>query len=50
VEFLVARREAIRIVPVTLGTPPGLPWRLAVDPRAPAEAATARARWLGSAD
>jgi predicted metalloprotease with PDZ domain len=45
VEVLVARREAIRILPVTLAAHPGLPWRLEVDPEAPAAAARSREAW-----
>lgn len=50
VELLVARREAIRILPVTLGPPPGLPWRLAPDTEAPPEAVAERTRWMGPAE
>jgi len=49
-EFLVARREAIRIVPVTAAAHPGAPWRLEIDPEASVEAAAARAAWLGAAE
>jgi predicted metalloprotease with PDZ domain len=47
VEFLVARRDAIRIVPVTLEPSPGAPWKLEPDPAAPREAQERRHRWLG---
>jgi len=45
VEILVARREAIRIVPVSLAAHPGLPWRLELDPDAPEAAVLSRAAW-----
>jgi predicted metalloprotease with PDZ domain len=47
-DILVARREAIRIVPVTAAGYPGAPWRLEIDPEASEEAAAARAAWLGA--
>jgi predicted metalloprotease with PDZ domain len=46
VEILVARREAIRMVPVALAEPPGQPWRLEPDPGAGEEAGRRRDRWL----
>jgi predicted metalloprotease with PDZ domain len=49
VELLVARRDAIRIVPVTLAEHPGLPWRLEIDPAASPEAVQARTAWLAPA-
>jgi predicted metalloprotease with PDZ domain len=46
VELLVARRDAVRIVPVTLQAAPGLPWRLEPHPEAPAKAVERRRAWL----
>ncbi len=46
-EFLVARRDAIRIVPLTAAGHPGSPWRLEPDPEASEEAVAAREAWLG---
>jgi predicted metalloprotease with PDZ domain len=49
IEVLVARRDAVRIVPVTLGAAPR-EWKLEPDPEAPREAAERRRRWLGGRD
>lgn len=46
VEILIARRDAIRVIPVTLEESPGSPWRLELDPGASAEASAARDAWL----
>ncbi len=45
----VARRDALRTVPVALGRHPGSPWKLEFDPEAPPEAAAARRAWLEEA-
>jgi predicted metalloprotease with PDZ domain len=46
IEILVARREAVRAIPLTLGADPGDPWQLETDPEAPVEATRRRESWL----
>jgi predicted metalloprotease with PDZ domain len=46
VEILIARRDAIQVIPVTLEASFGSPWRLELDPGASGEATAARAAWL----
>jgi predicted metalloprotease with PDZ domain len=48
VEVLVARRDAVRIVPVTLEASPGSPWKLEGDDAAPPDAVERRRKWLGA--
>jgi predicted metalloprotease with PDZ domain len=46
VSLLVARRDALRTVDVTLGTEPASAWRLEVDPASTEAQARRRASWL----
>ncbi len=46
VEVLVARRDAVRILPILLGEPPAQSWNLEVDPEAGPGALAARRAWL----
>ena len=47
VRVLVARRDRLMIVPVTLGAEPGRPWRLQVKPDATTEQQARLTAWLG---
>jgi predicted metalloprotease with PDZ domain len=49
VEFLIARRDAVRIVPVTLAESPAGAWKLEPDPEALQDAVERRRRWLSIA-
>jgi predicted metalloprotease with PDZ domain len=46
ISVLVARREQLQRIEVTLGTEPARAWRLDVNPSAPERAARIRDRWL----
>jgi predicted metalloprotease with PDZ domain len=46
VEILISRRDAIRVIPVTLEASSGSPWRLELDPEASGKASAARNAWL----
>jgi predicted metalloprotease with PDZ domain len=47
VEVMLARRDAVRMAPITLAPHPGTPWKLEADPAASGEAAARREAWLG---
>jgi predicted metalloprotease with PDZ domain len=47
VELLVARRERLLPLPLTLAAEPPCPWRLEPDPDATPEQRARRAAWLG---
>ncbi len=47
VEVMLARRDAVRVTPMTLAPHPGSPWKLEADPGATTEAAARREAWLG---
>jgi predicted metalloprotease with PDZ domain len=46
-QVLVARREKLMPIDVTLGADPGRPWRLELRPDATAEQKANIVRWLG---
>ena len=46
VDVLVARRDAIRTVPLVFCEHPGSPWRLEIDPDAPPEGVKQREAWM----
>ncbi|HET9232550.1 MAG TPA: PDZ domain-containing protein, partial [Candidatus Eisenbacteria bacterium] len=46
VDVLVARRDAIRTLPLVLCEHPGSPWRLEIDPEASPEAVKEREAWM----
>jgi predicted metalloprotease with PDZ domain len=50
VSVLVARRDQLLRVPVTLGADPGDPWRIEIDPASTPEQAARRKAWLDGVD
>ncbi len=47
VEVMLARRDAVRVAPITLAPHAGSPWKLEANPGAATEAAAQREAWLG---
>ena len=47
IEVMIARRDAVRVVPITLAESPQESWRLEFDPDAGEQAIASRNLWLG---